>query len=283
MALAACLDACAAKDPGPYDAFHTPQDVEMRGYDGDLMEPFLTRDGSYLFFNNRNEAPANTNLHWSKRIDDLNFQYLGEVPGVNTAALEAVPSLDRDGNLYFVSTRSYEQTRSTIYRARFQGGIASAPELVEGISRQTPGWVNFDAEISADGRTLYFVDSYFGRAGYPQKASLVMAVRSGNGFQRVQHSARILENVNNGWLQYAPSVSADDLELFVTRVRRMDPSAQPAIYRSFRTSIDQPFAAAQRISAIQGFAEASTISPDGGSLYYHAKVQEHYRLRRVTR
>jgi hypothetical protein len=281
VALATCLTACRANDAGTYDAFHAPEDVTVRGYNGDVMEPFLTRDGMYLLFNNRNEAPENTNLHWAKWVDDLTFQYLGEIQGVNTPALEGVPSMDRDGNLYFVSTRSYEQSRSTIYRARFHDGVASSVELVEGVSRKVPGWVNFDAEISADGRTLYFVDGYFGGAGYPQKASIVAAIRARNGFSR--GNGKMFENVNRNGLQYAPNVSADELELFVTRVLRMEPGAEPSIYRSVRAATDQPFTPPQRVSAIQGFAEASTLSPDGRALYYHARVEGKFRLRRVTR
>jgi Tol biopolymer transport system component len=288
LAVGACLNACrgttkVSADAGTYDAFHTPQDVSINGYTGDAMEPFLTRDGRYLLFNNRNDSSENTNLHWARRVDDLTFSYLGEIPGVNTPALEGVPSIDRDGNLYFVSTRSYKQTSSTIYRAKFIDGVATTPELVEGISRRTPGWVNFDAEISADGNTLYFVDGYFGSANQPQSAILVAAARSGKSFRRLTENPRLFSNVNSDSLQYAPDVSADELELFFTRVKRIEPSAEPAIFRSVRDKVDQPFSIPQRISAIQGFAEAPTLSPDGRSLYYHARVNRHFRIRRVTR
>jgi len=246
------------------------------------MEPFLTRDGRYLLFNNRNDASENTNLHWAKRVDDLTFSYLGEIPGVNTPALEGVPSMDRAGNFYFVSTRSYKQSLSTIYRAKFVDGVANTPELVEGVSRHTPGWVNFDAEISADGNTLYFVDGYFGSGNQPRSAILIAAVRSGKGFRRLEDNTRIFSNVNSDSLQYAPDVSADNLELFFTRVRRIEPSAEPAIFRSVRERVDQPFSIPQRISAIQGFAEAPALSTDG-SLYYHARVNGRFRIRRVMR
>jgi WD40-like Beta Propeller Repeat len=281
LVLASCLNACARAESNTYDAFQSPEDVTIRGYSGEAMEPFLTRDGRFLLFNNRNDASENTNLHWAERIDDLTFSYKGEIPGVNTAALEGVPSMDQDGMLYFVSTRSYPQSLSTIYRCKFMDGMAGAPELVAGISRHEPGWVNFDAEISADGKTLYFVDGYFGRGNQPRSAVLVAAVRSGNGFRRVE--TRLFEHVNSGWLQYAPDVSADELELFLTRVKRIDPSAEPAIYRSFRQKLDQPFSVPQRVSAIQGFAEATTLSPDSRSLYYHTRVNGRFRLRRVRR
>jgi hypothetical protein len=287
-ALAVSIQACRQKpvhaDAGTYDAFHSPQNVTMVGYEGDAMEPFLTRDGALLFFNNRNEPPENTNLHWSRRVDDLTFQYMGEVPGVNTMALEAVPSMDRDGNLYFVSTRSYDQTWSTIYRVRFLNGVTGTPELVEGVSRRIPGWVNFDAEISADGKSLYFVDSYFGSAGHPTQASIVLAAAAGKGFRRRGDSQRIFENVNGPGLRYAPCVSANELELFITAVPSTQGSEPPAIYRSVRSGIDGTFTVPLRLSAIEGFAEAATVSPDGRSLYYHARLLGgKYRLRRVTR
>jgi hypothetical protein len=285
LALAAALNPGrqAWAGAGSYDAFHPPEDVTITGYSGDAMEPFVTRDGRFLLFNNRNDSSQNTNLHWAERVDDLKFSYRGEIAGVNTPALEAVPSLDRDGNLYFISNRSYDQTWSTIYRAKFEKGAASAPELVEGVSRKTAGWVNFDAEISADGKTLYFVDSYFGMTGQPRNATLVIAVRSGKGFQRLAEGPRLLANVNGDSLQYAPDVSADELELFFTRVKRVESSAAPAIFRSVREKIGEPFSMPQRVSAIQDFAEASTLSPDGRLLYYHSLVNGRFRFRRVKR
>ena len=155
--------------------------------------------------------------------------------------------------------------------------------MAPGISRLTPGWVNFDAEISADGNTLYFVDAYFGNTGQPQSAILTDAVRSGNGFTRVKEHNRLFANVNSDWLQYAMALSADELELFFTRVRRIESSARPAIFRSVRARPTEPFSVPQRIGAIHGFAEAPTLSPDGRSLYYHALVQGRFGIRRVTR
>jgi len=43
------------------------------------MEPFITRDGRYLLFNNSNDPLVDTNLHYAERIDDLTFAYRGEI------------------------------------------------------------------------------------------------------------------------------------------------------------------------------------------------------------
>ena len=114
----------------------------IANYSGDAMEPFLTRDGRFLLFNNRNDPHVDTNLHYAERIDSLHFAYRGEIQGVNTSALEAVPSVSCSGDLYFVSTRSYQETFSTLYRARFSEGVATGIQLVPGISRRMPSWVN---------------------------------------------------------------------------------------------------------------------------------------------
>jgi hypothetical protein len=72
LALSAYLSACrqttlVPADAGTYHALQTPEDVSIAGYDGEAMEPFFTGDGCYLLFNNGNEPPANTNLHWAER------------------------------------------------------------------------------------------------------------------------------------------------------------------------------------------------------------------------
>ncbi len=266
-----------------YRLFHGEQKVVIRGYSGDAMEPFLTKDGRFLLFNNRNEPPTNTNLYYARRVDDLHFDFQGEIRGVNTPALEGVPSMDRAGNLYFVSPRDYERTFSTLYRGKFVNGTVSGVELVPGVSRQQPGIVNFDAEISGDGSTLYFVDGDFTGEPKPKAAVLVIATKQGSGFQRDPHSDDILKNVNASGLVYAPAISGDGLELFFTGVTRITATAQPAIYRAARRRTDEPFGVPEKLAGITGFVEGPTLSADGRRLYYHKKENGHFVLYMVTR
>ena len=117
--------ACASRpqsDPNVTRIYDNPERVTILGYDDDAMEPFITRDGRYLLFNNLNEPTVNTDLHYAERVDDVTFRYRGKLDGANTPALEGVATMDRDGVLYFVSTRSYAETFSTIYRGRFANG-----------------------------------------------------------------------------------------------------------------------------------------------------------------
>ena len=256
-----------------------PQRVAILGYRGDAMEPFLSRDGRYLFFNNLNEPKVNTNLHWAQRLDDLTFQYKGELQCVNTAWLEGVPSMDRDGNFYFVSNRSYDQTASTLYRGHFSAGNISSVELIPGVSVSRPGIVNFDAEISADGNTLYFVESQFSRTGQPKTAVILFARKKGSTFVRDDASNAMLRSVNGFGLDYAPATSPSELEIFFTRADQNG----PVIYTARRTSLMSPFGEEMRIRVIDGFAEAPTLSPDGKSLYYHRRDGDHFVLYRVSR
>jgi Tol biopolymer transport system component len=261
-----------------YRGFAPPQRVTIRGYDGEAMEPFITRDGRYLFFNNRNDV-RDTNLYYAERIDDLTFDYRGELKGANSPVLDAVPSMDRDGNFYFISTRSYFQTLSTLYRGRFRAGTLSGVELVAGVSLERAGALVFDAEISPLGDVLFFADGEFAGGPVPKSADIAIAVREGAGFRRHPASAEFMRNVNTAALEYAPSISADLRELFFTRAR----PGEVAIYRSQRRSRDEPFDVPERVAAIAGFAEAPSLSGDGRSLYYHRLDGKRYVIYRVTR
>ena len=93
----------------PDGIFGNPREVEIVGYSGHSMEPFISRDGKYLFFNNKNDPKTNTDLYYAVRVADDKFRFGGEIEGVNTPALEGVPSMDRNGIFYFISLRSYHK------------------------------------------------------------------------------------------------------------------------------------------------------------------------------
>lgn len=261
--------------------FSAPERVEVVGYAGDVMEPFISRDGRHLLFNDSNAPGRNTELHVAARIDDATFDYLGPLAGANSPALDAVASLDRDGRLVFVSSRSYGRTLSTLYEGRFDEGEVTGVRLLVGVSRRLPGRVNFDAELSADGATLYFVDGRLGAAPPPVEADLVIARKRGDGFQRLEDSDALLTAVNTAALEYAPAISPDGLELFFTRLDRED--GAPRILRAVRASPEEPFGPPEPVRAVAGFVEAPALSPDGRSLYYHRRESGGFALYRVTR
>jgi hypothetical protein len=255
-----------------YPAFSNPTQVAIMGYTGDAMEPFISKDGRYLFFNSRNDPSVNTDIYYAARVDDQTFTFLGPLPGVNSPELDAVASLDSLGNFYFVSTRSYATTLSTIYSGQFSSNGVNAVALVPGISLQQPGWVNFDAEISADGQTLWFDDGQFSSSGVLQAASIGIANRQGTAFLRQADSPMLLASVNASGLDYAPSISVDGLELFFTRVDSTTSGAKPAIYRTTRTNTSAAFETPELVSAATGFVEAPSLTADGHLLYFHKMV-----------
>jgi hypothetical protein len=288
----ALLAACAGSGPaGPaaperlpeYRGFGAPQAVTLRGYRGDAMEPFISPDGRYLLFNNRNDPRIDTQLHWAERIDDLTFDYRGEIAGANTPALDAVPSLDRDGTLYFISTRSYADTLSTLYRGRFDAGRLSDVALVDGVSLNRPGMLVFDAEISADGTTLFLVDGRFTGGPMPKTADIDIAVREGPRFRRLPAGHALLANVNTAALEYAPVVSGDLRELFFTRLTGSGRKARFQILRAARPDDRSPFGPPEVVAAIAGHVEAPTLSGDGRSLYFHRLDGDRFAIHRVAR
>lgn len=257
--------------------FGLEQEVDVPGYDDHIMEPFLSRDGELLFFNNLNQPHVNTNLHYASRINDSVFQYQGTVNGTNSEYLDAVPSIDDSGTLYFVSTRSYEQSLASVYSGSFSRDTVTDIDIVQGLSKNMGGWINFDIEVNKNGNILFTVDGLFDENGGPYESDLVVAVKNDNGFIRTGDG--VLENVNTGALEYAACISADMLELYFTRLELpMSLSSVPQIFVATRISIDEPFRNPYRIEEIAGFVEAPTISPDGNILYYHKKVNEMHRL-----
>lgn len=264
------------------DLFGLPERVPIHGYAGTAMEPFVTRDGRYLLFNDSNAPFRNTDLHVARSIPG-GFVYMGRMIGANSTDLDGVPSADDGGHLYFVSTRSYGRSLSTIYRARFTDGSVSGVELVPGVSRRLPGFINFDAEISYDGSTLVFVDGFFVLpVPYPLLADLVLARKDGSRFERFKESDRIFAAVNTEALEYAPAMSRDGLELYFTRAEHR-PGAMPRIYASKRSRTSDPFGPPRIVESLKGFVEAPALSPDGRFLYLHRQDGNEFHVYRARR
>ena len=251
------------------DVFSNPQRVVIEGYKGTAMEPFISRDGQYLFFNNNNNQKPNTNLYYAKMVNDTTFTFQGEVGGVNTPSLEAVASMDTAGNFYFITTKSYDQNRMTLYHAVFSGGGLSGVAPVEGISRNQPGLLNMDAEINLAGDALYYADNPFTGGDAPKVSNIEVATKNADGsFTKLSNSSELVKNINNGDLNYAPSISQNGLELFFTRAK----AGSVRVYVARRNSTSEPFGISQLVAAADGFVEGPTLSSDGTHLYYHKKV-----------
>ena len=263
--------------------FGPPQPVQIAEYSGQVMEPFISRDGETLFFNNRNGPSDQTDMFWASRVDDTHFRYRGPISGANSTELDGVPSLAREGTFAYISPRIAKGRASTIWTGHWTGAAVESTTLNNAL---TPGrWplFNMDAEISADGQKLYIADTRWA-APFPRASDLSLATRIGDGWRRAPEFDHWFTNINtSSALEYAPATSSNELELFFTRLTPhflRPPTLE--IMVATRTDANSDFGAPSRIAAINGFVEAPTVAPDG-ALYFHAKIDEMHVLMRTAR
>lgn len=289
-ALVACTLALACAQPTPVDspswaAFGDPQSVTIAGYDGEAMEPFLSRDGRVLFFNNRNDPAEQTDLHWAERIDDLTFRYRGLVQGANTGdSLDAVATMSAAGRLCFVSLRSYLQTLGTIFCGDWTGDGVADVALQPALTQNLLGRLAFDVEISADGGAIVYADGTFTGNPFPERADLRTASLRAGRFVITPESDATLQALNTSALEFAPALSSDGLLIAFTRAEGRLPFVRFGIWIAQRDAPDAAFGAPVRIDAIRGgLFEAPSFSPGNRAIYYHRLENERYSLWRVTR
>ena len=248
------------------------------------MEPFITRDGNYLFFNSLNDG-RDTSLYYAGRVDDVTFELLGKIERANGTPphLDAVPSMDLEGRFYFISKRRYNYDRASVFSGNFLNGAVLDLDVQPGnLYRQTPGWIVMDAEISPDGNSLYFADAHFKGGNMPDRSDIGLA-RLVNGNPHVSAAtAGIVRDVNTEErLEYAPSISSDGLELFFTRFNQC--TSLPEILVAKRSSLAKPFGKPELIAVLSGFVEAPSISHDRKTLYYHYRDDGVYTIYKVSR
>jgi hypothetical protein len=55
------------------------------------------------------------------------------------------------------------------------------------------------------------------------------------------------------------------------------------VHRAYRQRSGDPFGRPERVLTLSGFVEASSLSGDGHSLYYHRRIGDRFVIYRVTR
>lgn len=283
MLAAACSTPLPERNrPAATATYGSPKPVVIEGYQGDAMEPFLSRDGTVLFFNDSNAPDAQTDLHWAIRNGDLTFRYRGKVSGANGPSLDAVASMTTDGRLCLISTRSYFETLGSVYCGHWQNGAVTGLALQRRASPRKLGRLIFDFEQSARGDLAVASDGAFSGGVVPDSADLRLARWDGGSYRLAPEEDQRLAAVNSGDLEYAAALSADGTVLTFTRASRSGPFLKTSVWIS-RMAPDGTFAVPQRIAAIDGEAvEAPSFSPDGRAIYYHGKTAGRYRIWRVS-
>ncbi len=255
--------------------FRNERKVTITGYSSDAMEPFITKDNKYLLFNNNG---SNKDLFYAEYINDTTFAFKGEISGVNSAYVDATPSLDSAGRFFFMSTRELDSTFKTVFCGTFSQGTVSDVHRVEGsINIALPYWINMGAAISHDGNFLFVSNAKFTSDGkFDFKGNIHLGIKSGTGFNLMNDEDKILANINTSEAaQYAPELSANGLELFYSQVTVSSPPSFSLCYAK-RENVTAPFG--KPIFITEPFkdnpnatVEAPTLSFDGKRLYYHKK------------
>jgi len=293
LLLAACgsteVESPAEIPPANYTEFDTPEPVLIQGYDSDIMEPFFSRDGKYLFFNDM--GTDNKDIFYATYDENTDtFTFAGAIAVVNTPAVEGVPTLDNNYRFYYISTFNYPPATAnildTIYVGDFDPALPAVVAnlaVVPGLGEQTLGHLNFDVEVDPTGSILYYVDGIFSGNAFPDVSNFVYAVDSGSGFVKQADSPVIFGNINTGDLEYAACISQDGLEFFFTRLKLA--TLDFGMYRATRSSVSSAFGIARQLDQVSGFVEAPTLSPDEKQLYYHRlnPTTNIFELYRVTR
>ena len=259
-----------------------PEPVRIASYTGEAMEPFVSRDGKFLFFNTRNDPGVDTNLHVAEVSFDGHFRYLGLLEGTRSTDLDAVATMSADSRFCFISPREYRRTLVSVFCGTFDGTkvVDAAPQT--GLATARLGRLIFDMEISADGRSMVYAEGSFSGKATPDDADLYLAKQGVNGFEPDASGKRILARLNTDALEYAPALSADGLSLTFTRLEGVWPFQSPSLLRATRSHTSQYFGEPKRITAIDGFVEGASYAPDG-ALYFHKRVTNRFQIWRLPR
>jgi len=289
----ACAAACIAseepEDGLPSDLYERSQVVDIEGYKDDAMEPCISLDGKYLFFNNFNGDKSDTHIHFAKRVAGTRFRYEGILPGTRSKSKDMAPSIDRKNRFYFTSLRSFDKDRKSIYTGTWRpNGVTDVAPVSGKISPVEVFTVNMDCCISPDGNVLVLSRAVFMFSKDPSKSDLLIASRSDYGtFEMNKAMQKTIDSLNTSALEYAPALTDDLREIYFTRCHKDgDGHGHGPFFETMmarRARADLPFGPPQRLSAIEGFAEAPSLTLDKRELYYHKRIGNVFRICVVTR
>lgn len=272
-----------------YPSFGPEKDVNIVGLSFDAMEPFISADGNYLFFNNLNDG-INTKLFYATRIDDSTFTYIGELAGSNQITiphLDAVADMDSYSNFYWTSTRAYPNELDNLFRGTFNsGGVFNIARVQGDFYMNTSGWLVMDHSISLNGEYLYFNNARIESQNCQGVCETFIGVArklDTTTFNKLPNSNQILETINNAnYIYYAPCISADNLEFYYTRYLKgtITPSTKFEICVAVRKDSLDNFSDPKVLfsETILNLIEAPSLTVDKRVLYYHKKVGNSYKI-----
>jgi len=273
-----------------YPTYGPEKTVTIIGLTTDAMEPFLSPDGNYLFYNNLNDG-INTRLYYASSVNDSTFNFIGELNGTNQQTpphLDAVPGLDLSNNFYWVSTRDYPLEFDNLFHGTFNSGnVTNIGRLHGDFYIYSPGWILMDHGISFDGQLLYFNNARFNGDNCPGPCETRIGVAqkaNDSTFIMLPNSTQIMEFVNDpNYKNYAPAITQDELELYYTRFPQgpIDGSTLSQICVVVRNnSFDNFSTPLVLFSDFLGasIVEAPTLTADKQIMYYHKKINGIHKI-----
>ncbi len=272
-----------------YPSFGPEIDVTITGLSFDAMEPFISPDGNYLFFNNLNDG-VNTKLFYAIKINNSTFTFVGELTGANqttTPHLDAVGDLDSQGNFYWTSTRNYPVELDNLFRGEFNSGNLTNIDRVRGnFNMNIPGWLVMDHGISSDGEFLYFNNARYDNQNCQGTCETNIGVArkvNSTTFTVLPNSTVLMQQINDpNYIYYAPCISNDDLEFYYTRYLKGQITVNTVfeICVAVRNNSFENFSAPKVLFSepIASLIEAPTLTADKKIMYYHKKAGGSHKI-----
>jgi Secretion system C-terminal sorting domain len=272
-----------------YPSFGQEIDVIINGLSFDAMEPFISPDGNFLFFNNLNDG-VDTKLYYATKINDSTFNFAGELNGTNQIILphlDAVADMDSANNFYWTSTRNYPTELDNLFHGTINMGNVTNIGRVHGdFNKNIPGWLVMDHGISYNGQFLYYNNARFDNNNCqgPCETEIGIAQKINDStFNKLSNSNIILQNINDtNYIYYAPCISRDNLELYYTRYPRdtITVSTLFEICVAVRKRPADIFSVPMVLFSefISDLIEAPTLTTDKQIIYYHRKIVSSHKI-----
>jgi Tol biopolymer transport system component len=205
-----------------------PQVAPFSGQYSDA-DPFITADGSRLYFISRRPSPERTGRDLDIWVMDRSGNGWGAPRNlgapVNSEGMEWYPTLAADGTIYFGSDRPGGRGATDLYRAAFKDGRYLQPEnLGEAINT---GFDEYEPWIAPDQSYLIFMAS--GRPdGHAGSGDLYISERTETGWSKPRNLG---DEINSIGTEYSPKVSPDGKYFFFSSARGRKPPEKALSYQ----------------------------------------------------
>ena len=215
-----------------------PRVAEFSGQYGDF-DPFISPDGSQLFFSSNRPAPGKVKNDfdiWMVKKTAAGWSTAASLgPDINTESQEYYPSVSKTGTLYFSSNREGGKGSVDIYRSRLVNGKYSKPEnLGDEINSK---YYDGDPYIAPDESFLIFVS--YNRPDGLGDGDLYVSLNQNGHWTTPKHLGA---PINSSALDFCPNMSPDGKYFFFTSERGFadQPLTKPLTYEQLLKQIRSP-------------------------------------------